>query len=395
MTQAERATGAPFGFHKHRTWVTALAVALALLGAGCASTGSARRHASTVPTSASTSPTLPGASSSPGSGSANGAENGGLGTPQVLATGLKAPWGIAYLPDGDALISERDTGEILRLHPGTPPSKVMQVAAAAPAGEGGLLGIAVSPTYATDGFVYAYYTAANDNRIVRFALGGREQVLVSGIAKGLIHDGGRLAFGPDGMLYATTGDAGNPPNSQNLASLNGKILRMRPDGTVPADNPFPGSLVYSYGHRNVQGLAWDPSGRLWSAEFGQDTWDELNLIRPGANYGWPVVEGIGDTADGRYTNPVVQWHPAEASPSGLAYWRGSLYLAALRGERLWRVPVDNDGQVGTPQALLVGTYGRLRSVMAAPDGSLWVLTNNTDSRGEPKPGDDRLLRFAP
>jgi glucose/arabinose dehydrogenase len=162
---------------------------------------------------------------------------------------------------------------------------------------------------------------------------------------------------------------------------------MTPDGQVPADNPLPGSLVYSYGHRNPQGIAWAADGTLYASEFGQDTWDELNVIEPGGNYGWPVVEGVGEG----FVNPVATWATDEASPSGLAVTDEGVYLAGLRGERLWRVPLTADG-VGTPQALLVGEYGRLRAVAVAPDGSLWVLTNNTDGRGTPRPGDDRILR---
>jgi glucose/arabinose dehydrogenase len=169
---------------------------------------------------------------------------------------------------------------------------------------------------------------------------------------------------------------------------------MRPDGSPPPENPFPGSLVYSYGHRNVQGLAWDDAGRLWASEFGANSRDELNLIRPGANYGWPAVEGEG-TSGGGFTNPVKTWNTSEASPSGLAYWQGALYLAALRGERLWRVPVDGQGGAGKPEALLQGTYGRLRTVVRAPDGALWVATSNRDGRGRIREGDDRILRFRP
>jgi glucose/arabinose dehydrogenase len=193
------------------------------------------------------------------------------------------------------------------------------------------------------------------------------------------------------MLYAGIGDAVVPANAQNLASRNGKILRMRPDGRVPAGNPFPGSLVWSYGHRNVQGLAWDRRGRLFATEFGQNTWDEVNRIVPGGNYGWPVVEGRG--GDPRFRDPVVVWSPAEASPSGAAFTAGTLFVAALRGARLWAVPVDPAGRVGTPTAVLPGTYGRLRTVEVAPDGALWVATSNRDGRGSPAADDDRILRF--
>lgn len=325
---------------------------------------------------------------------------GGLPTPDVIATGLQVPWGIAFLPGGDALISERTTGRILRLHEGEVPQEVVQLDGVNSVGEGGLLGLAVSPTYDEDQFVYAYYTSASDNRIVRFTLGGaagdevgEEEVVLDGIEMAQRHDGGRLAFGPDGMLYATTGDAAESSLSQELDSLNGKILRIRPDGSVPPDNPFPDSLVYSLGHRNVEGITWDPAGRLWASEFGEDSWDEVNLIAPGANYGWPDVEGDGETDGGTFTNPVVTWPTSDASPSGIAYWEGSLYVAALRGQRLWRIAVAEDGSLGEPEGLFEGEYGRLRTVIVAPDGSLWAATSNTDGRGDPQDDDDRILRF--
>jgi glucose/arabinose dehydrogenase len=220
-----------------------------------------------------------------------------------------------------------------------------------------------------------------------YRLGAQEEVL-TGIHKAGNHNGGRIAFGPDGMLYATAGDAGQRDAAQDGSSLNGKILRMTPTGAVPGDNPFPGSLVYSLGHRNPQGIAWDASGQLWAAEFGQDTWDELNAIEPGSNYGWPVVEGAA--SDPLYTNPVAQWGTDEASPSGLAFTRGTLFLAALKGERLWSVTTTGGGAESLPW--FVGTYGRIRDVIAGPDGTLWMLTSNTDGRGQVRRGDDRLLQ---
>jgi glucose/arabinose dehydrogenase len=208
---------------------------------------------------------------------------------QVIATGLQVPWGVAFLPDGSALVSERTTGRIVRVPAGGGAAQpVMQVPGVdTNAGEGGLLGLAVSPAYARDQLVYAYFTSAQDNRIVRFTPGAQPQPILTGLDRNAIHDGGRIAFGPDGMLYVGTGDAGNGPVAQDPESLNGKILRLRPDGGIPDDNPFRGSPVWSVGHRNVQGLAWDRAGRLWEAELGQDRVDEVNLIRPGRNYGWP------------------------------------------------------------------------------------------------------------
>ena len=314
-------------------------------------------------------------------------------TPTVVASGLEVPWSLAFLPNGAALVTERDSARILQLQPGEKPVEQRVVAGAKPTGEGGLLGIAVSPTYSSDGFVYAYYTTETDNRITRFRLNTPEEtVLLAGIPKASNHDGGRLAFGPDGLLYATTGDAGDKDLAQDGESLAGKILRLNPNGTIPTSNPNPLSPMYSRGHRNVQGLAWDDQGRLWASEFGQNTTDELNLIEPGKNYGWPDCEGPCDK-DGM-TNPAVTWPTSEASPSGLAFRDGNLYMAALKGTRLWRIPVTTSG-TGTPEALFKDTYGRLRAVATAPDGSLWFSTSNRDSRGEPKADDDHIYAVNP
>jgi len=260
-------------------------------------------------------------------------------------------------------------------------------------GEGGLLGLAVASTYSTDHLLYAYFTAADGNRVVRMTyIGsslGTPQPLVTGIPSASIHNGGRIAFGPDGMLYVGTGEGGVKPRAQDLSSLGGKILRITSSGGIPADNPFPGSRVWSYGHRNVQGIAWDSSGQMWASEFGQNTWDELNRIVKGGNYGWPIVEGIG--TDSRFINPVAQWPTDEASPSGIAVVDGIVYMAALRGARLWQIDVRGPA-AAQPRAWFVGTYGRLRTVVSAPDGSLWVTTSNRDGRGTPRPGDDQILR---
>ncbi|WP_435830843.1 PQQ-dependent sugar dehydrogenase [Polymorphospora rubra] len=367
---------------RHSMWTgSALAVLLAVSTAACSSGNEAGPGPDAGPVATGT------ASSSPSA-------RPDLDAGEELARGIDVPWGLAFLPDGDALIAERDTGRILRLDPGGgEPQQVAEVPGVAAAGEGGLLGLAVSPDFATDELVYAYFTAADDNRIVRFRLGGGEpEVVFSGIAKATYHNGGRIAFGPDGMLYVGTGDAGNTSRSQDPASPAGKILRLTPDGRPAPGNPTAGSPVYSLGHRNVQGLAWDADGRLFATEFGQNDVDEVNLIEPGRNYGWPDVEGEGDTAGDRYTNPLVTWSTREASPSGIAITAGTAYVAALRGERLWVVPLDGD-QLGEPSAQLTDRYGRLRTVQVAPDGALWVTTSNTDGRGDLRDGDDRILRF--
>src|SRR5665647_424578 len=221
---------------------------------------------------------------------------------------------------------------------------------------------------------------------------GDLQPVFAGIAAASYHNGGRIAFGPDGMLYVATGDAGATGRSQDPSSPGGKILRLTPDGAPAPGNPTEGSPVWSMGHRNVQGLGWDASGRMFASEFGQNTWDELNVITPGANYGWPGVEGSAGVAG--MTDPLVVWGTDSASPSGVAVTDRAVYLVALRGERLWVVPFAGAG-LGQASAVLVGELGRLRDVVVGPDGALWVLTNNTDGRGSPRAGDDRVVRLLP
>lgn len=318
------------------------------------------------------------------------------GRPEDVATGLEVPWGLAFLPDGSALVSQRDSAEVVRVSPDGAVADVGTVEGVAPDGEGGLLGLAVDPGFPEEPYVYAYHTAASDNRISRLeytpgdgGFGGAEVVL-DGIPSASYHNGGRIEFGPDGLLYVGTGDAGREGLAQDTDSLGGKILRITADGDPAPDNPF-GNPVYSYGHRNVQGLAWDEEGNLYATEFGQNEFDEVNLIEPGDNYGWPEVEGTGGGDE--YVDPLLTWRPAEASPSGAAVAGGSLWVAALRGERLWEVPLTGDGGVGEPVDHYEGEYGRLRTVVTAPGGdALWLTTSNLDGVGEPSEGDDRVLR---
>lgn len=320
----------------------------------------------------------------------------------VVADGLRVPWGVAFLPDERAVLTERDSGRVLVQPTGAGararPVEVGRVSART-GGEGGLLGVAVSPDFGTDRTLFLYVSTERDNRVVRARLDGDRlgdpTPVLTGIPTASNHDGGRLAFGPDGHLYVSTGDALDADLAQDRESLAGKILRITPDGDPAPDNPW-NSPVYSMGHRNVQGLAFDDDGNLWASEFGEQTWDELNLVRRGGNYGWPVMEGndVHDPSSGAdrsaFLPPAVVWNPGRNSPSGLAWYRGRLWLGALRGERLWSVPVV-DGDTGQPEAWYVGEVGRIRTVVATPRGELWITTSNRDGRGTPAPGDDRVL----
>ena len=314
---------------------------------------------------------------------------------RTIASGLAVPWGLAFLPDGSALVTERDSGRVMSIRAGEV-TEVGTVPEAAPTGEAGLLGIAVSPSFAEDHEVFLYVTTDSDNRIMRTTYDGSRlgdlDVILDGIPNDVIHDGGRLAFGPDGYLYASTGETGDGDLAQDRSSLGGKILRITTDGDPAPGNPFKDSPIWTWGHRNVQGLAFDDKDRLWASEFGASDWDELNLIIKGANYGWPFVEGTG--GDGKYAEPLVVWRPSEASPSGLAFEDGHLWMASLNGERLWRVDVDGT-DAGNPTDFFVGDYGRLRTVAVAPNGNLWVTTSNRDTRGVPVESDDRILEITP
>lgn len=306
------------------------------------------------------------------------------GAPPVteVTGGLAVPWGVGFLPDGSALVTERDSARILKVKAGKA-TEVQKIADAQPTGgHGGLLGLAVSPRYLIDRTVFLYYSTRTDNRIAKLTLGEQPTPLVTGIPLGVKRNGGRLAFGPDGFLYATTGDTAKPELSQDLKSLGGKVLRLTTGGKPAPGNPF-GTLVYSYGHRDPQGLTWDRSGRLYLAEAGDTRWDELNRVQPGRNYGWPVCEGR--CGDPRFVEPLLTWPTEEATPSDIAFHRGSLYVAALVGQRVWQVPL-REGQVGTPKALYTKEFGRLRTIEPAPDGSLWLTTSNA-------PAADRILRI--
>lgn len=306
----------------------------------------------------------------------------------VIATELDVPWDLTFLPDDRFLVTLRDEAEIMLIDA----EGSARTAVATPEHEAGLLGVTLSPEFDQDATVFVYYSTAEDNRIQQFALDGDVlipgEVILEGIPVAHTHNGGRLAFGPDGMLYAGTGDAGEEELAQDGDSLAGKILRIAPDGSVPLDNPFPESPVWSLGHRNVQGLGWDDDGRLFASEFGPERGDELNIIEPGENYGWPEAVGA-EGADLGYIDPVVEWMPEDASPSGIAVTSGEVWTAALRGQSLWRIPLDAE-PVGEPERLLEESFGRLRMVKPGPEGRLWVLTSNTFN-GEPREADDQVL----
>nr|MDT0658660.1 PQQ-dependent sugar dehydrogenase [Micromonospora sp. DSM 115978] len=322
-----------------------------------------------------------------------------LGESVQLTSGLRAPWGLTFLPDGSALVSERITAEILRIPArGGDPQTVGVVPDVHASSEGGPLGIVASPDFATDHTVFASVSGEAQNRIVALTIADDyrsltvDRVLLDGIQTADRHHGGRIVIGPDGHLWIGTGDAFEPENAADDQSLNGKILRIGVDGSIPRDNPGP-SPIYSSGHRNVQGIAFGPDGTPYASELGHRTWDEVNVLSAGADYGWPQTEGIaGSTGEA----PIATLHPDEASPSGIAYAEGSLWIGALGGQRLWQLPVEGGAATAAPVAHFAGDYGRIRTVEAAPDGALWLITSNTDRATwggtDPRAGDDRVLR---
>ncbi|HYW10606.1 MAG TPA: PQQ-dependent sugar dehydrogenase [Longimicrobium sp.] len=338
----------------------------------------------------------------------------------TVARGLRVPWDMAFAPGGRIFVTER-AGRIRVIENGVlrpEPWAVLQVARRS---EMGLMGIALAPDFAASGhlFVVGTFATGEDrthNRVYRFTeRGGRgtePRLLLDGIPAARYHAGAALRFGPDGMLYLTSGDATRPGSAQDTASLAGKVLRMRPDGGIPDDNPVPGSYVYARGVRNPQGLAWHPAGALFAPDHGPTRlpreWfragrDELNAIVPGANYGWP--DAAGDQGGAEYVRPLVEWTPAIA-PGAIAFytgdafpWRGHALVASLRGERLMRIvlrqtPGNPPGwRAVAAEPLFSGTLGRIRAVAMGPDGHLYVTTSNRDGRGDERPGDDLLLRI--
>ena len=378
-----------------RLALSSLALALGATTA-CSSNTPAPVPRTTQPTDQPSQPTPTVTSSDP---EADGEGPEAVGT---LVDQLEVPWGVDFMPDGNAVVTERMSGRVLQVTTDGTLKQLGAITAAVPQGEAGLLGVAVSPDFDTDRTLFFYVTSSSDNRVVSAPLDGTEEsglelgdptVVLDGIPAGFIHDGGRIAFGPDGYLYVTTGETGDPELAQDPDSLAGKILRITADGEPAPGNPDPGSPVWSLGHRNVQGLAWDDRGRLWASEFGDSTWDELNLVEKGGNYGWPEVEGTGGEPD--FIDPQLVWPVEDASPSGLAYADGHLWMAGLRGQRLWRIKVSASGKASQPTAFFTEDYGRLRTVVTSPDDQLWLTTSNQDGRGNPTPADDRIVVIAP
>ncbi|MCE6996238.1 PQQ-dependent sugar dehydrogenase [Saccharothrix sp. S26] len=298
-----------------------------------------------------------------------------------VTTETDLPWGLTTLPDGQVLFGRRDTFELVRLDPATGAKTVVGRVpnAAGTDGEGGVLGIALASDFTADPWVYVMHTSSTDNRVVRIrytdgVLAGTPQVLLTGIPRNKYHNGGRLRFGPDGKLYIATGDGQNGQWAQDRANLAGKVLRINRDGSVPSDNPF-GTPVWSYGHRNPQGLAFDSQGRLWEQEFGNSVMDETNLIVRGGNYGWPACEGTtGSCDEPGFLAPKRTYPVADASCSGIAVVRDALYIACLRGARLYRAEISGESLTNVQQ-YLTGTYGRLRTVEPSADGNLWLTTS--------------------
>jgi glucose/arabinose dehydrogenase len=333
---------------------------------------------------------------------------------QVVASGLDTPWSIDFAPDGRIFLTER-LGRVRVIKDGALQAPAGATLPVAERGESGLLGLALDPQFAQNGYVYLAYTYTGGgglrNRLVRLhddpatGTGTQDRVLADGLLGGTNHDGGRVKFGPDGKLYWTMGETFNGPLAQDLQSLSGKILRYNPDGSIPADNPFPGSPIYSYGHRNPQGLAWQPgTGRLYETEHGPSgekgcCQDEVNLIEPGQNYGWPVISGA-ETRAGMVA-PILQsgtsttWAPSGAAFVSAGPWAGSFLFAALRGEALYRVILDPSRPRGVVdlERWFYQSYGRLRDVAVGPDGGIYILTSNRDGRGSPRSGDDKVLKL--
>ncbi len=320
---------------------------------------------------------------------------------EIIASGLSVPWEIVFLPGGDMLVTERP-GNLLRI--GSTSKLIQKIEGVRHVGEGGLMGLALHPKFAENNYLYLYYTTEQNgkiqNTVERYQFTNNtltDKKLILGNIKGSKnHDGGRIAFGPDGYLYIATGDAEEPDSAQDKNSLNGKILRVTDEGGVPADNPF-GNPVYSIGHRNPQGLAWDSSGQLWVSEHGpsglQTGFDEINLITRGGNYGWPKYKGA-ESDTGILPAALDSGKADTWAPSGMAYAGDSLFFSGLRGAALYQTKIASNNKL-TLSTHLQQVYGRIRAVVLGPDNFLYISTSNTDGRGKPKEGDDKIIKLNP
>jgi len=319
----------------------------------------------------------------------------------VIAKGLEVPWSLAFLPDGSLLVTERPGRVRLITREGVllPEALFTLHVVQKIQGEGGLHGVAIHPDFVKNSFVYLYFTYANQgaksfNRVARYTFQqntlAQEKIIVDQIPGALFHDGGRIKFGPDRYLYITTGDAQEPSLAQDKNSLAGKILRVTEDGTPAPGNPF-NTMVYSYGHRNPQGIAWDKSGKLWETEHGQNATDELNLIEAGNNYGWPTIKG-NEVKDG-FISPIIQSGSETWAPGGASYLDGSVYFVGLRGQALYEAKLS--GNTAMVKIHLQKELGRLRDVIVGPDNMLYIATSNRDGRGIPGVGDDKIIRVNP
>jgi glucose/arabinose dehydrogenase len=327
----------------------------------------------------------------------------------TVAENLEIPWEIAFAPDGRIFFTER-VGNLRVIENGQlnpEPVIILDVGTV----EGGLLGLALDPNFEQNHFLYLYYTyfefPFTYNKVVRFTEKDNslldEFILVDKIPGAAIHDGGRLKFGPDEKLYITTGDAGNSNAAQDLNSLSGKILRINPEGTIPSDNPFADSMIFSYGHRNPQGLDWDPvTGKLVVTEHGPSAHDEVNVVEAGKNYGWPKI--IGGEHDPEFADPIIHTGEDTWAPSGATFydsknipeWTNKYFVATLRGVHLRMLDLNlEENQVISSEALFSNIYGRLRDASIGPDGNLYLLTSNRDGRGTPAENDDRILKIIP
>lgn len=316
---------------------------------------------------------------------------------EVVARDLEIPWGIDFLPGGDLLVTERP-GRLVRIGQN---NALISIDGVRHIGEGGLLGLVLHPRFEENNYLYLYMTTETEegitNRVERYRLAGdsleNRKVIIQGIPGAVYHDGGRIAFGPDGKLYITTGDAGDEDEAQNRDSLAGKILRVNDDGSVPEDNPF-GTAVYSYGHRNPQGLAWDENGNLWATEHGRSGvfsgFDEINLIEPGNNYGWPVIQG-DETRKGMETPKAHSGADTTWAPAGAEFVDGDLLFVGLRGASVYKANIV-DEEVQEVSSYLEDEYGRLRTIKEGPGGALYIMTSNRDGRGEVRSGDDKIIK---